>query len=241
VGNNLLSNTDPTGMDSEDAANDPGDDNSPAAQEQRQRQVPIPNIPPPADPIGGVGTLIPTGPVLPISNDIEHDPVPPFHPISEDQISSVRSLMEGALSNPFCAAFSSAWLNQLGVVTGVPPVSDDPLVLFNQLASTNGVKGTDEAGVMGRASGAIGAGDASIGLNLNNILVVSPAVGPAAAIHETAHVAPGSGALKDQYYSHDDMNQAAFDVLSRWRVIGPQGVLNTGPFRQYNEKFKELV
>jgi hypothetical protein len=38
VGNNPLSNTDPTGMDSEDAVNDPADDNSPAAEEQRQRQ-----------------------------------------------------------------------------------------------------------------------------------------------------------------------------------------------------------
>jgi RHS repeat-associated protein len=37
VGNNPLVSTDPTGMNSENAVNDPADDNSPAAQEQRRR------------------------------------------------------------------------------------------------------------------------------------------------------------------------------------------------------------
>ena len=164
------------------------------------------------------------------------DPPPPFRPISDEEISRVRALIDEVLKKSLCAAFASEWLNELGSVTGVKPYSDSPLVLFDKIAERDSIMGTGESGVMGRASGSIGAGNARVGLNLNNIFKVHAAVGAAGVIHEVAHAAAG-GVLPGYVYSHENMNRAAFAVLSRWGVIGPQGLLKSGPFGKFDPEF----
>lgn len=187
--------------------------------EQQQQPKPAP----PPTPAGGQlpppsGIPPTTMPVVPIDDS---DPPPPFFNISQTEISSIRSVLVDAMNQPFCAAFMSDFLTELGNVTAVAPYSLDPVEIFDRLQQTNSIQGTGESAVLGRAGGSAGGGNATVGINLTNM---QGRLGPAGVAHEVTHTATASGR---EGYSHEDMNRAAYRVLREWRVVGPQGALGS--------------
>jgi len=148
---------------------------------------------------------------------------PTIRPLTPEETAEQRRLLVNTLENPtfpLCKPFMSALLNELGAISGVAPYSNDPVAVFDRIASLPGaMTATTEPGVMGRAGGSAGAGTAVFRLNLANMRTLSTA--GAARLHETTHAAAGAAYSG---YSHLQMNQATFNILGRMGLVTRLGL-----------------
>jgi len=122
----------------------------------------------------------------------------------------IRDILQKYLEgNRRCANFMSAFLTELGRVTGVAPFSNDPLKIFNRLAEQDRLYSTDRPDGRAFAGGSVGTGNAVLLFNFTKMLR-SPQSFVSVILHEISHTAPGGGRVE---YSHDQMDRAAFNVL----------------------------
>jgi hypothetical protein len=138
-------------------------------------------------------------------------------------------MLEALNSNPECSAFMTEFLTELGTITGTPPFSTDPVEIFEKVVQLNGMKETLETGVIERATGSAGAGNAKIWFHRKN--ATAAPIGGAGVLHGVTHVARGSG--RGIVYSHSEMDRAAFNILGRQGLLTGQTGLYPGPvFRE---------
>lgn len=145
-------------------------------------------------------------------------------PLTPEEIDEQRRLLVKTLENPnapLCKPFMAALLDEIGRLPGsVPAFSNDPLAIFNKIASIPGAMVVEaDQRWMGTAAGSAGAGTATYRLNLENMKTMWTA--GASRIHELTHAAAGSAY---PVYSHLQMNRAAFNVLDKMGLVSWLGL-----------------
>jgi len=134
-------------------------------------------------------------------------------------IAEVRADLVAALKAlPACAKFVSAWLAEMGRLSGVRPYSTDPIRIFDRLAQLGHIyETTQPSHALGWGSGSAGAGTGVLILDFQAMANTYWNYYIPGTFHEIAHAAPrrdftgpfGIG------YSHELMDRAAYNVLRR--------------------------
>jgi hypothetical protein len=135
-------------------------------------------------------------------------------PLKDWQINAVRKELTKALKDlPDCKKFVSAWLAEMGKLSGVTPYSTNPVAIFNRLASLGHVYRTSQdSHALAWGGGSAGSGSGNIVFDYQNIAKFENLYIPA-FLHELAHAAPSQDFVGG--YSHQLMDQAAYNILSK--------------------------